>query len=76
MGGAGGIGGEPAVEDGALPNIERTLCRVFLREGALPLLEGVGGGLRRKSVRMCSLGWGSEMFPKEEPERRREALRR
>jgi len=75
MGGAGGIGGEP-VEDGALPNIERTLWRVFLREGALPLLEGVGGALRRKSVRTWLLGWGSEMFPKEEPERRREALRR
>lgn len=42
------------------------------------MVEGVCGGLRRKSVRMSLrlLGWGSEMFPKEEPLRLRSALRR
>jgi hypothetical protein len=56
IGGAGGAG-EVLVEDGALPNIERTLWIVFRREGALPMVvEGVVGGLRRKSVRMSLLG--------------------
>ncbi len=77
--GIGGTGdtGEVWVEDGALPNIERTLSMVFRRDGALPLVvEGEAGGLRRKSVRMSLLGCGSEMFPKDEPERRRDSLRR
>jgi hypothetical protein len=43
---------------------------VFRRVGVLRVVEGVGGGLRRKSVRMSLVGCGSEMFPKEEPERR------
>lgn len=40
------------------------------------MLEGVCGGLRKKSVRACELGWGSDMLPKEEPLRLRAALRR
>lgn len=69
--GIGGAGeaGRP-FGDGDLPNIERTLWIVFRRVGALRVVEGVGGGLRRKSVRMSLVGCGSEMFPKEEPERR------
>jgi hypothetical protein len=67
-GGWGG-GGEPC-EEGDLPKIERTRWMVFLREGVPFVVEGVGGGLRKKSVRMSPVGWGSEMFPKEDPERR------
>lgn len=46
---------------------------VCLRPGVLPAVElGVIGGFRRKSVRMSlSSGRGSEILPKEEPERRR-----
>lgn len=40
-----------------LRNRERTRCTVPCRPGVLPaVLEGVWGGLRRKSVRVCSLG--------------------
>ena len=55
--GSGGAGeaGRP-FGDGDLLNIERTLWIVFLREGALRVVDGVGGGLRRKSVRMSLVG--------------------
>jgi hypothetical protein len=46
---------------------------VFRRVGEP--LEGVVGGLRRKSLRISDVGCGSEMLPKEEPERRFLALR-
>ena len=68
--GSAGEAGKP-FGTGDLPNIERTLWSVLRLEGTLPaVVEGVGGGLRRKSVRMSVVGWGSDMFPKEEPERR------
>lgn len=67
IGGATG-GGEFCDEGGDLPKIERTRWMVFLLEGAV--LDGVAGGLRRKSVRISVVGCGSDIFPKEEPERR------
>ena len=58
-------------------NKERTRCTVLRRAGVPSLtVDGVCGGLRRKSVRMSLLGCGSEMFPNEDPLRRRWALRR
>lgn len=51
-------------------NKERTRCTVFRRPGVLDVatVDGVCGGLRRKSVRISPLlGWGSDIFPKEEP---------
>lgn len=54
IGGAGDAG--KPFGTGDFPNIERTLWIVFLREGALRVVDGVGGGLRRKSVRMSVVG--------------------
>lgn len=59
-----------------LRNRERTRCTVGWRETiVLASVDGVCGGFRRKSVRMSLWGCGSEMFPKEEPLWRRDALR-
>jgi hypothetical protein len=57
--------------------MERTRVIVFRRVGVEGApVEGVDGGLRRKSVRMSApLGWGSEIFPNEEPLRLRVDLR-
>jgi hypothetical protein len=48
--------------------MERTRVIVFRRVGVEGApVEGVDGCLRRKSVRISPLGWGSEMLPKDEP---------
>ena len=56
-------------------NRERTRWTVGWRDGMVLAVDGDSGCLRKKSVRMSLCGWGSEMFPKEEPLWRRDTLR-
>lgn len=58
-----------------LRNRERTRWTVGWRDGIVLAEDGVSGCLRKKSVRMSLCGWGSEIFPNEEPLWRRDALR-